>query len=139
MILPLLLLLSIIVLPIIILIKSIKQHNAEISKVNNMQQQENHIKYCSICGAQLHEQAIVCTNCGCAIKQQTNDSNSTIFNVLSYISPLVGLILYSIYKDDKPIKALGCKKFALIGLVALAAILGITIVFVLYVLITSNF
>ena len=133
-ILPILFYLSIIVLPIVILIKGIKKHNAEISKVNNdIQQDEIHMKYCSNCGAELHKQAVVCTNCGCAVKQQKNDSNSTIFNVISYISPLIGLILYAIYKDDKPIKAQGCKRFALISLVSLASVFAISIVFLLLI------
>ena len=36
---------------------------------------------------------------------------------LCFFIPLVGLILYLIWKDDKPVAAKECGKFALIGVV----------------------
>jgi len=43
------------------------------------------------------------------------DVNSTGLNVLSFLIPLVGLILFCVYHSNWPIKANGCGKWALIG------------------------
>lgn len=59
---------------------------------------------------------------------QTIDTNSTGLNVLSFISPFLGLILYLVLKDDKPIKAKGCKKFALIGLASIGLLFAFLII-----------
>ena len=47
----------------------------------------------------------------------TPDGNSTGLNVISFLIPLVGLILYIIYHDKQPIKAKGVGKWALIGFI----------------------
>ena len=43
------------------------------------------------------------------------DKKNTGLNVLSFFFPLIGLILYLVFKDQTPIKAKGCGKCALIG------------------------
>ena len=35
------------------------------------------MKYCQTCGAEVNENAVVCTQCGCAIPQQSNTSDGT--------------------------------------------------------------
>lgn len=47
-------------------------------------------KYCSNCGSEVNENAIVCVNCGCAIKNEEKDDNN---NSATTKSPKVGLIL----------------------------------------------
>lgn len=32
------------------------------------------MKYCSSCGAEIHENAVVCTKCGCSVSQQQDSS-----------------------------------------------------------------
>lgn len=46
---------------------------------------------------------------------QNQDQNSTGLNVLSFLIPLIGLILYLVYQKEQPIKAAGIGKWALIG------------------------
>lgn len=77
--------------------------------------------FCSKCGKEVHDEAVVCVHCGCAIKNVTasianaNDAPNTGFAVLGFFIPLVGLILYLINKDTSPLKAKSAGKGALIG------------------------
>jgi len=43
------------------------------------------------------------------------DGKSTGFAVLSFFVPVVGLILYLVWKNETPLKAKSCGKGALIG------------------------
>ena len=43
-------------------------------------------KFCSYCGNEVHEQAVVCVRCGCPIPQQPNTQNK------SYVSLILGII-----------------------------------------------
>ena len=53
-----------------------------------------------------------------------NDSPSIGFAILCFLIPLLGLILYLVWKDDYPLKAKSCGKGAIIGVVA-SIVLGI--------------
>ena len=123
-------------IPIIILIKSLKTSKNENESTSTIATplQNNSKKFCSSCGNQLHIDAVVCPNCGCAVSlnlsnTQMFDKNSTGLNILSYIFPLLGFILYLILEDDKPIKAKGCKKFAILGFVIPIIVIAILLVF----------
>lgn len=88
--------------------------------------------YCTNCGKELNPNADICLNCGAYVKKaNTNivDSNSTGLNILSFLWPLVGLILYLCYKDKAPIRAKGCGKWALIGFCISFAIFIISFIF----------
>ena len=50
-------------------------------------------------------------------KNLTNDASSAGFAVLSFFIPLLGLILYLIWKDEYPLKAKSCGKGALISVI----------------------
>ena len=57
-----------------------------------------------------------------------NDASSMGFAVLSFFFPVIGLILFLVWKKDTPLKAKSCGKGALIGViveVALSCILTI--------------
>ena len=82
--------------------------------------------YCKNCGSQIDDNAVVCPNCGTPTdnynaqqRPQANvqDSKSTGFAVLGFFFPLVGLILYLVWKDTMPLKAHSCGKGALIGVI----------------------
>lgn len=76
------------------------------------------MKFCSHCGAQIDEQATVCIHCGVATNSapcDAQDAPSIGFAILGFFIPLVGLILYLIWKDKTPQKAKSCGKGALIG------------------------
>ena len=77
--------------------------------------------FCSKCGKEVNDEAVVCVHCGCAIENKkpspanSNDAPKTGFAVLGFFIPLVGLILYLVNKDTAPLKAKSAGKGALIG------------------------
>lgn len=79
------------------------------------------MKYCTKCGQELEDNAVYCTNCGAQNNGQTTtkeDKSSVGFNILSFFFPIVGLILFLVWKNETPIKAKGCGISALIGFIA---------------------
>lgn len=74
------------------------------------------MKYCIHCGAEMEDIAAVCPKCGTPTQAQVEDKPDTAMNVLAFFIPLVGLILYLVYRDRQPRRAKGIGKFALIGL-----------------------
>ena len=76
------------------------------------------MKYCSKCGKEIHDEAVVCVHCGCSQgSSKPNDASSTGFAVLGFFFPLIGLILYLVWKSDYPLKAKSAGKGALIGVI----------------------
>ena len=77
------------------------------------------MKYCSKCGQQVHDEAVVCPYCGCSISKNASvdDAPSTGFALLGFFIPIVGLILYLINKDSAPQKARSAGRGALIGFI----------------------
>ena len=80
------------------------------------------MKFCSKCGKEIMDEAIICVHCGCSTAnnttnsiQETNDAPNTGFAVLGFFIPIVGLILYLVNKDKTPLKAKSAGKGALIG------------------------
>ena len=63
----------------------------------------------------------MCPNCGCAVQEPANqqeDQPSTGLNVLAFLFPLIGLILYPSFKKTMPVRAKAIEKWTLIGFVA---------------------
>ena len=77
------------------------------------------MKYCVACGREIVEQAVVCPHCGSAVSGTSHeiDIPSTGLNVLSFLLPVVGLILFIVYQGKTPNKAKAIGKWALIGFV----------------------
>ena len=78
--------------------------------------------FCTKCGKEVNDEAVVCVHCGCAISNnkpatKNGDAPSTAFAVLGFFIPLVGLILYLVNKDTYPQKANSAGKGALIGFI----------------------
>lgn len=98
--------------------------------------------YCKNCGEQIDDKAVVCPKCGVPVEgvtlsntQANNsvaDAPSAGFAVLSFFFPIVGLILWLVWKDATPLKAKSCGKGALIAVIvdAVVAILYVVIVVV---------
>ncbi len=116
--------------------------------------------YCKYCGKEIEEGSAFCPHCG--KEQQGNagtdagagtgagangappygapqrpveqDAPSGGFAVLCFFFPLIGLILYLIWKDTLPLRARSCGKGALIGVIVAVAlsIFGTVIVGVLF-------
>ena len=75
------------------------------------------MKFCTKCGKEIFEEAVICPHCGCAVAQTpaVDDAPNMGFAVLGFFLPLVGLILYLIWKDKTSLKAKSAGKGALIG------------------------
>lgn len=74
------------------------------------------MKYCTHCGAELEDGAAVCPRCGAACREisgvppMLEDRSEAGLNVLSFLAPLVGLILYLIYRGSMPCRARGISR-----------------------------
>lgn len=79
------------------------------------------MKYCSKCGKEIMEDAVICPSCGCAqdnrALQSQNDSSSFGWALLGFCVPIVGLILYLVWKDNTPLKAKSAGKGALVSVI----------------------
>lgn len=77
--------------------------------------------FCRNCGAEIHDDAVVCVNCGIAVEKQktakADDKKSGGFAFLCFLFPVLGLVLYLVWKEDYPLKAKSCAKGAIIGVV----------------------
>lgn len=77
--------------------------------------------FCSKCGKEINDDAVICIHCGCSVNNRSSvvkndaDAPSTGFAVLGFLIPIVGLILYLVNKDTYPQKAKSAGKGALIG------------------------
>ena len=74
--------------------------------------------YCNNCGKEIDDNAFVCPHCG--VKQNSVsqfDEPIGGLSVVCFLFPIVGLILYLIWKESKPLKASGAGKAALWGFI----------------------
>lgn len=90
--------------------------------------------YCKNCGAEINDKAVVCPKCGVAqnnVPQASpNDAPSMGFAVISFLIPVVGLILYLMWHETYPLKAKSCGKGALISVII--GVVGGIIITVIY-------
>ena len=75
--------------------------------------------YCKNCGAEINDQAVVCPRCGVAqeTKPAVVDNGGFGWGLLGFCIPLVGLILYLVWKGEKPRTAKAAGKGALISVI----------------------
>ena len=80
--------------------------------------------FCKNCGSEIDDKAYVCPHCGVKVQDEVvEDSGSKIgWGILSFIIPLVGLILYLVWKTERPATAKLCGKCALIAVIIEVAI-----------------
>ena len=79
--------------------------------------------FCTKCGKEIADEAVVCTNCGCAVNGGKNiataaageDVPNVGLNILGFLIPLVGLIMYCVMQNGTPRKANQIGLFSLIG------------------------
>lgn len=77
--------------------------------------------FCNKCGQELSEGAVVCPSCGAA-QQETPavvDKGGFGWGLLGCCIPIVGLILFLVWKDSKPKSAKAAGIGALVGVVML--------------------
>jgi uncharacterized membrane protein YvbJ len=58
--------------------------------------------FCNHCGKEINDNADVCVHCGIAVSKKFADNPSHFAGVVSCCFPMVGLILYFLWKDEKP-------------------------------------
>lgn len=73
------------------------------------------MKYCTHCGKEVMDEAIICPHCGCPVKADGLDVPDVGLNILALLFPLIGLILYLVYHDKAPNKANKIGQYALTG------------------------
>ena len=79
------------------------------------------MKYCSKCGTELVDEAIVCPNCGCTVEgyapaqPAVEDKVSVGLCVLSAFIPLFGIIYWPLKHKETPKKAKACGITAIIS------------------------
>jgi hypothetical protein len=81
--------------------------------------------YCKKCGAEIHDEAVICPHCGVPTNSTVSSSSSNSsgaidtggfgWGLLGFCIPLVGLILYLVWKDEKPLNAKAVGTGALIS------------------------
>lgn len=90
--------------------------------------------YCRKCGAQIDDEAVICPKCGVPQEKNYNTNNSrktsadvggSIYVLLGVIFPIIALIFYLIWKDDKPNTAKDLEK----GIKICLLIIGVMIIF----------
>lgn len=86
------------------------------------------MKYCYNCGKEVIDEAVVCVGCGVSLKNKfgnvETNSDNVIYLLIGIFLPLIGFILWLIWKDEYPIRAHNCGKGALISVIG-SAILSI--------------
>ncbi len=79
--------------------------------------------FCKNCRRELPNGAVACPYCGTRTGRGGNgDKRSAGYAVLGFIFPIVGLILYLVWKEDYPLRAKSAGKGALISVI-LSAVL----------------
>lgn len=94
--------------------------------------------YCKNCGAKIPDDSKVCPECGTEqvvsvrIEQPKSetDAPNTGFAVLCFFFPIIGLILWLVWKDQYPLKAKSCGKGALIGVCVCAGVSILSVIIV---------
>ncbi len=67
--------------------------------------------FCKVCGNEMHDSAIVCTKCGVATSNYDNftkptngivDNGGFGWGLLGCCVPVAGLVLYLVWKNERP-------------------------------------
>ena len=76
------------------------------------------MRFCSKCGNELADEAVICPNCGCDVEAtvvKTDDKASVGLCILSFIFPLVGIIYWAVKRKEAAKKAKACLISAIAG------------------------
>lgn len=84
--------------------------------------------YCKNCGKEVDDKAVICTNCGVPISQndvvktQSQDDGNFGWGVLGCCVPIVGLVLFLVWKDTKPRSSKNAGIGAIVGVLSIVAL-----------------
>ena len=98
--------------------------------------------YCRNCGAKLEDDQEVCLICGKADKNNfatsSIDTGGLEWGVLGFFIPFAGLVLYLIWREEKPKTARIAGKGALISAILTAVLFVLYVVMMVAILIASQ-
>ncbi|MBR4217040.1 MAG: zinc ribbon domain-containing protein [Candidatus Methanomethylophilaceae archaeon] len=82
--------------------------------------------YCRKCGEVIDDEAVFCPKCGVQqmpmrTEKVVNDDGSPLWAVIAFFIPVVGLVLWAAWHDDKP----KCSRMAAYGTIASFAVIAI--------------
>ena len=96
--------------------------------------------FCKNCGTQIDDNAVICPNCGTTqntvtpnTPPQVTDNGGFLWGLLGCCIPIVGLVLFLVWKDTKPKTAkaagIGALVSVIIGILwyILVAVIGVGI------------
>ena len=88
--------------------------------------------FCKNCGKEIDDNAYVCPHCGVKIdKSSDSDGGSNVgWGILSCLIPLVGLILFCVWKRERPAVAKVCGICALVSFIINVVITVIYVAFI---------
>jgi len=84
------------------------------------------MKFCSKCGKEILEDAVICPHCGCAVGKMPRgmiDKINPAWCILSVLFPLFGIFYWGFRYDTTPKRARACAIAALISVIVLIVIL----------------
>ncbi len=71
--------------------------------------------FCTNCGKEIDQKAVVCPHCGVSQITPVPDNGGFGYGMLGCCIPMIGLILFLVWKDDKPKTAKSAGIGALVG------------------------
>lgn len=91
--------------------------------------------YCSNCGELVNDMAISCPKCGYAQNEQIVDSGGFGWSAIGCCFPVVGLILFLVWKDVKPnsSKSVGIGALLSLGIIILFYALSFIMGMIFYI------
>ena len=87
--------------------------------------------YCRNCGAEIDDKAVICPKCVVAqndVQTAGADNGGFGWGLLGFCIPLVGLILFLVWKDTKPKTSKAAGKGALISVIVSAVLYVILVI-----------
>jgi uncharacterized membrane protein YvbJ len=102
--------------------------------------------YCSNCGNKINDNERFCPYCGAeqtgnskspAHTVSSDDTGSIGWGLLGFFIPIVGIILYFVWKNEKPLNAKIALKGAIISYVS-AAVLAVVYVICIFAMVGAN-
>jgi len=102
--------------------------------------------FCKECGTQIPDNANVCSNCGVAqragvnvnpvippVNSASNDAGGFGWGLLGFCVPIAGLILFLVWKSEKP------KSSKAAGIGALVSVIASVLIYIIYFVVIVSF
>lgn len=89
--------------------------------------------FCKNCGAQIDDRAVICPKCGVPQNSQPSaqgsDNGGFLWSLLGFCVPLVGLILFLVWKDTKPVTGKAAGVGALVSVIVWVVFYVLALIF----------